>query len=94
MLPSPESARSVPIQLLTLGTEGKILALHLEGAAKPGVPAFIGAPPKEIERLVADTRQAAQAVADLGETDPIDEVAMSFVVKKLIGVLDRWQPYL
>ncbi|HEY8453865.1 MAG TPA: hypothetical protein VIL54_17010, partial [Natronosporangium sp.] len=77
---------------LTLDAEAKTLVLKLTGAQKPGVPAYIGPPPAEIERLVADTIAAAEAV-DAAMDGP-DPYSHWFTVSRLLGTLDRWEPYL
>lgn len=44
-----------------------IVDLNFSAAAKPTAPGFIGAPPAELEGIVADTREAAQASIEAGE---------------------------
>ena len=49
--------------VLTLSFQAETLSTSLKSAQKPGVPAFIGPPPDEIEPLVADTVSASDALA-------------------------------
>jgi hypothetical protein len=76
--------------------EAKTLVLRLTGAAKPGVPAYIGKPPAEISKLVADTITAAQAVDDAiaDNSSDVSPLAVFLPVGRLMTVLDGWDPYL
>jgi uncharacterized membrane protein len=84
------------LRLLSFDPEAQILILSLTGAAKPGVPAYIGAPPAEIERLVADTLAAAQGVLNALPEDKAhgDDLPVFFAMSRLLDAFDRWQPYL
>jgi len=84
-----------PVVILTLGITAQGLMFKLRGAAKPGVPAYIGAPPAEIERLVADTDTAAQKLSDVAQgKPPVDEALLYGAVTDLLHVFDRWAPYI
>jgi hypothetical protein len=85
------------IQLLSVNVTAQTLVLTLSGANKPGVPAFIGAPPAELAKLVKDTLDAAQAVDDAVSEDEPNEADRSAVWgagNRLDGLLDRWAPYI
>lgn len=91
----PTKPAACPIRVLTLGVSAQGLTFKLRGAAKPGVPAYIGAPPAEIERLVADTDAAAQKLSDVAQgTQPVDETLLYNAVMDLLRVFDRWAPYI
>jgi len=83
------------LRILSLDMQAQLLVLVLDGAMKPGVPAYIGAPPPEIEALVADTREAAQALDDVID-DPAeaDTFEVYLAGSRLMRVLDRWEPYI
>jgi hypothetical protein len=96
MLVDPKSGFCA-LTALTIETEAYTLTLKLSGAAKQGVPAYIGAPPAEVERLVADTLTAAQRVRDvLHDEDPktVDDVGLLHAMGALLEMFNRWQPYL
>jgi hypothetical protein len=83
------------LKMLGLDANANTIALSLTGAAKPGVPAYIGAPPAEIEKLVADTTAAAQVVADVITDDTTANPGELFAAgNRLEDVLERWEPYL
>ena len=90
---SPRLA-TCPIAALSLGMAGQILDLKLQGAAKLGAPAYIGAPPAEIARLVADTQDAARKLSTVGQAQTVDEMQLFLAVSDLLDQFDRWEPYI
>jgi hypothetical protein len=82
------------LTVMSLGTDAKTLSLVLTGAVKPGVPAYIGPPPAEIEKLVSDTIRAADTVASALDSDGKAGPEFFLVVSSLMTTLDRWDPYL
>jgi hypothetical protein len=91
----------------TLEYSSSTLAVSLESAGKDGVPAYIGAPPAEIESLVTETIAVAQEVskvarkagnADCSESPRGRCFNLRIDVWKGLGELDRqldaWGPYL
>jgi hypothetical protein len=87
---------SLPCKLMpmTLDTLAQTLAIKLTSAAKPGIPAYIGKPPSEIEKLVTNTMSAVQAVDASIDESGQPAAGMSFAVNDLMDVLDRWDPYI
>lgn len=80
---------------MTLDLQAQTIDLKLTGAARPGVPAYIGAPPDEIARLVADTKTAAQHLASIINDDNSADPGTLFAAgNALEDVLERWQPYI
>lgn len=80
---------------LTLNVQAHTLIVTLTGAATPGVATYIGKPPAELEKLVADTLNAAQGL--LSVTDANNKGTSAQVLTAgttLMTVLDRWDPYL
>jgi hypothetical protein len=51
------------IGVLSINLQAQTLHAVLDGSAKPGVPAYIGAPPAEIKSLVDETMTAADTLA-------------------------------
>jgi hypothetical protein len=78
---------------MTLDLQVQTLLLNLAAAAKPGIPAYIGKPPAEIEKLVADTVAADQTVDLAIDSTGEPSSGMQRAVINLMGVLDRWDPY-
>lgn len=79
---------------LTLNAEAETIVLVIDGSAKPGVPAYIGPPPAEIAKLVADTRaDAEQVYTDTADSDHLPD-GWAGDVLTLMNTLDRWGPYL
>lgn len=73
----------------------------IDGAAKSGVPAYIGAPPTEIADLVAETRAQAQAqrIHDLfpdGISSLSTEglIMLGLEMRRLLALSDRREPYM
>lgn len=87
---------SVPCKLtpMTLDTLVQTLVVKLQGAAKPGVPAYIGKPPAEIEKLVTDTINAAQVVDALINESGAPLAGMGGQMNELLSVFDRWEVYI
>jgi hypothetical protein len=96
----------VPAALSTyrLSIQAKTLVLALEGAAKPGVPAYIGAPPAELQHLYDETITNAREVGDAAEQvaqcgaypDPCDDKATGSLLLfagQLESTLKGWRPY-
>lgn len=95
------------VGLFGLTMTSDTLAISLEGAAKEGVPAYIGAPPKEIEQLVAETIESANALtaaataandADCaqvgsGQCSSLRSGTMR-AIANLERTIDAWAPYL
>lgn len=106
---SPGQVDRPGLVVCTMGTLGmewgaETLNLVLEGAQKPGVPAYVGAPPAEIQTLVTDTVtasttlvKAAKAADDCVTTDGPDcmskLLAFSFAMTGMQGQLAAWDPY-
>lgn len=92
--------------VLTLSFQAGTLSTSLKSAQKPGVPAFIGSPPAEIEALVADTVSASDALekaaaaankAGCEQTAAGKCAALRIDVMQAMGDLERelyaWEPY-
>jgi hypothetical protein len=82
---------------LTLDIQAQTLVKRLDGAAKPGVPAFIGDPPAELVGLVQETIEKAQAVDD--SVDESGDIvggggALFQSGGSLMTTLDKWDPYI
>ena len=58
---------SCGMQMMTANFAAQTLHLVLEGAQKPGAPAYIGTPPDEIKSIVADTMTAADTLVNASE---------------------------
>lgn len=93
--------------VLTLSYQATTLHTSLESAGQEGVPAFIGAPPKEIAPLVTDTvtsakalQASAEAVNDGGceDTGAGDCQSLRITMTQDMSDLERqlraWGPYL
>lgn len=90
--------------LLGGGLTAETAKLKIEGATKPGVPAYIGEPPEEIAIIRGATEKVAVAAADAGEALPDDCSADSECVKKVFAFVtamedlqskyDAWEPYM
>ena len=84
-----------PLITLTLEIDAQKIGIVLEGAAKPGVPAFIGVPPPEMAQLVTETRSAAQRVDDaIDDPAEVEPAAVAFAMSDLLRQFDRWAPYI
>lgn len=79
---------------MTLRTLADTLVLSLTGAAKPGVPGYIGPPPAEIGRLVTDTVTAARRVVDAIPAGGEAKDGQFAVAASLSNALGRWTPYI
>lgn len=91
--------------VLSLNMQAQTLGIVLQGAQKPGVPAYIGAPPAEILRLVDDTMASADALATASEaanpctlpaaTDDCVRTLFQFssAMKDMQAQLAAWRPY-
>jgi hypothetical protein len=90
---------SVP--MITLDRLGQAVITALDGAAKPGVRAYIGKPPADIAKLVADTRAAADEL-DAAIPENFDVATftselysqVSAALGELSRKFDEWQHYL
>lgn len=79
---------------MTLDTEAQTLVTVLEGAIEPGVPAYIGMPPPEIQKLVRETLDAAQTLDNtIGESGQVSD-GMGFAALIIMDLFDQWEPYL
>lgn len=58
---------SCGLQLVTAGMISDTVMLVLEGAQKPGVPAYIGPPPRELEAVIDSTLSSAESVKETSE---------------------------
>jgi hypothetical protein len=88
-------ALACSLQTQTLKIEAETLAVTITGAAKEGVPAYIGQPPAEIKKLVGDTLYAAQDLDETVGPDGKYEAPILFTtLSRLMTTLDRWDPYL
>ncbi len=90
------------ITALSLRYNAETLNISLDGATKPGVPAYIGPVPAELDSLVADTKRAALAIVDQYEaevstcgTDCIGaHTRYGITAGRLADELRGWSPYL
>jgi hypothetical protein len=82
--------------VMSLDLEAQTLVLSLTGAAKPGVPAYIGAVPDELTALVAETIDKGQALDDsiTDDGEPASPGAVFQAGGALQTTLDKWDPYL
>lgn len=90
----------------TLGYQAETLRLNLSALRKPDAPDYVGVPPEEINDLLMDTENAADAVGlaaeDLtaaGCTDPMQAeciqqmLTLQSAIDDLSGKLDAWAVY-
>ena len=93
------------IGVLGLGFQADTLKISLQGAEKPGVPAYVGQPPLEIAPLVDDTITAAsqlskatQAASDCtSKASPGCDSKLFDLYDAMTGMssqLGAWAPYL
>ena len=91
------------ITLMSVGLEAQTLDIELGGASidGPGNQLYIGPPPVELAKLVADTRAAAQDVQtkadayDACKRSCGDEFAQAyFAANDLNDQVAAWEPYL
>lgn len=83
-----------PLALMGLGTDAKIISVKLTGAAKQGVPAFVGLPPGSMTKLVADTIAAANQVDQTTAIDtPHYTMEQRSAVDRLLDLLNQWSLY-
>lgn len=87
---------------------GKLTAetakLKMEGATKPGVPAYIGEPPSDVAIVWGSTEDVAAAAADAGAALPEDCSADAECVNKVFVFVsamrdlqskyDAWEPFM
>jgi hypothetical protein len=82
------------LYVLTMNIVAATIQSVINGAVKPGVPAFIGQPPPELVALVAETLQDATVLES--ETRQPENLSDGWAgdAAKLDSDIDEWGPYL
>lgn len=81
------------LYLIGLKTEASIMELILTGAVKPGVPAFIGAPPATMTNLVNETIAKAKRVETVADHGKGTDTTVWLALSGLDDMCDQWSVY-
>jgi hypothetical protein len=104
-LPGDRTDFPCTIGWLSLGATVQTFAISMQMAADPDADSWLGEPPAEIERLVAETLDAASVAQNAAEERTNDqcetgaecepaERALWQSAGDLVSQIDAWEPYL